>query len=96
VPQAQLVANAVCALEILGGLLLIAGTAVRPVAVLLAANMIGAIVTLSGPGAFGKPVHIREWELGAEPWRLPVEVAMLVAMVWLAARKRPQGSAPRR
>jgi putative oxidoreductase len=71
------------AIEILGGLALIAGIAVRPVALLLGAVMVGAIVT-SG--------------LGQGEWipSLTLAPALLIASVYLAwPAARTGGDAPR-
>jgi putative oxidoreductase len=68
--------------ELAGGLLLIAGLAARPVSLLLAANMVGAIV-VSGLGR-------------GETISLTLAPALLLAMLFLAARGPGRWSLPLR
>lgn len=68
-PDAGLMVYGVGALEVLGGAALLAGLVVRPVAAVLAVNMLGAVSTAGV--TVGGPVH-----LGLAP-------ALLVAMLFL-------------
>jgi uncharacterized membrane protein YphA (DoxX/SURF4 family) len=79
---------AVCALEIAGALALLFGRRVRLASLLLAADMIGALVSLSVPATFfGRPVTVGAFTLGNEIWRVPLEATLLVVLAWLAARR---------
>jgi putative oxidoreductase len=72
IPLADLSTYLVGCLELAGGVALVLGVAVRPVAVLLACNMAGAILTAGR--IEGGPVH-----LGLAP-------ILLLAMVYLALK----------
>lgn len=73
-------------LEVACGVLLWRGKAVRLSSALLALDMLGAILSVGIPGRLGKSTAMGEHKIGAEPWRLPLEVILLLACVWLAAR----------
>ena len=72
IPAPEITTYLVGSLELLGGVALILGIATRPVAALLAANMVGAIATAGR--IEGGPVH-----LGLAP-------ALLVGMLFLVWR----------
>jgi putative oxidoreductase len=67
------------AIEILGGLALVAGVAVRPVALLLGAVMVGAIVT----SGLGQGEWIPSLTLA------PALLAACVYLVWTDPERRP-------
>jgi putative oxidoreductase len=71
-PSPSLFAYAIGVVEVGGGALLILGISTRPVALLLAGNMVGAIAT--GGRVDGGPVH-----LGLAPTLL----AVMLLLVWL-------------
>jgi uncharacterized membrane protein YphA (DoxX/SURF4 family) len=73
-------------LEVVCGVLLWRGKYLRVAASLLALNMAGAIITVGIPGRLGKSIGYAGIQVGAEPWRLPLEVLLLLACVWLALR----------
>jgi uncharacterized membrane protein YphA (DoxX/SURF4 family) len=89
VPHPVLAGIAICVLEILGAMALFFGRLIRPACAWLAADMIGAMVTLSVPATFfGKAVVARGLTLGNELWRVPLEATLLAALLWLAASER--------
>ena len=59
----------------------------RAAAALLALDMAGAIATVGVPGRLGKSVEVGGGRVGAEPWRLGLEVGLLLACAWLALHK---------
>jgi hypothetical protein len=52
--------------------------------------MIGAMATLSVPAAFGRPLVLGGPTLGDEPWRLPLEAALLAGCVFAGRLQRPR------
>jgi len=83
VPLPFIVAAAIPALEIVGGIGLIANRGARIWAALLAFNMIGAILLVGIPGKQGRGISLGETKIGEESWRLPLEIALLLMMIWL-------------
>lgn len=83
VPLPFVMATAIPALEIIGGIGLISGRGARLWAALLALNMIGAIFLVGIPGKAGRVISVGETNIGGEPWRLPLEIALLCIMLWL-------------
>ena len=75
-------------LEVVGGALLWRGQKVRAISTLLALDMLGAILSVGIPGRFGRSAEIAGHKIGTEPWRLPLEVILLLLCVWLAAGSR--------
>lgn len=73
-------------LEVVGGVLLWRNQRVRAASALLALDMLGAILSVGIPGRFGKSTEIAGHKVGAEPWRLPLEVVLLLLCAWLALR----------
>jgi hypothetical protein len=57
--------------------------------VFLAADMLGALTTVSVPATFfGRPVTLGGITLGDEVWRVPLEATLLVTLGWLASGRR--------
>ena len=76
-------------LEVGGGLALL--VAHRPlwrvvVAALLALDMMAAIGLVGVPGRMGHPLKVGDHEIGREAWRLPLEVVLLGACLYLLER----------
>lgn len=82
VPFPTFFAVAVPALEIVGGASLVANRKPRLWAGLLACDMAAAILLVGAPG---KKIQLGEHSIGGEAWRLPLEVILLIAMLWLLA-----------
>lgn len=83
VPLPGLVAVAVCLIEMAGGLALLTGRLLPWASGVLAGDLVGAMVTLSVRGTFVAPLRVKGLALGGEFWRLPVEVGLLLALLWL-------------
>ena len=99
VPFAQLFGIGVPLVEIGGGAILLLGrrlhkflprawrkNAVRLACLALAIDMIVAIVLVGVPGRRGQTHAIGGQAIGTEPWRLPLEVFLLAAMLWFVWR----------
>ena len=85
VPLPFLTSLAVCTLEIVGGVALLTRRFVRPASALLALDMLGALISLSVPATFfHRPVVLGSITLGNEIWRVPLEVSLFLALLWLA------------
>lgn len=78
VPLPQLMAPFISYLELLGGLALLLGLLTRPVALLLAADMLVALLLVAIPGAMGAPSIAEGWN------NLRVELLLLVSSLTLA------------
>jgi uncharacterized membrane protein YphA (DoxX/SURF4 family) len=90
-PMPETTALVICVVELAGGALLLGGRLPRLAAIALAGDMVGALVTLSVPATFfGQPVQLGGLELGAEPWRVPLEAGLLVVCLGLARPWRPK------
>lgn len=91
VPFAKAMAVAVSAAEIATGVALLAGRLVFLASVAMIGNMLGALATLSIPATFlGKPLRLGGLSLGNEIWRVPLEVALIAALAWIAYAYRPK------
>ena len=95
VPFPHLVGIGVSVLEIGGGAILLFGrrlqkflphsgrkSALRLICLGLAIDMIVAIVLVGVPGRRGQARALNGHTIGLEPWRLPLEVFLLAAMLW--------------
>ena len=87
VPLPRLAAVAVPLLEAGGGLALCFNRAPRPFAALLAIDMMAALALVGAPGLRGRAQHIGPYTIGTEPWRVPLEVILLVAMLWIVFKE---------
>lgn len=76
-------AAAIPALEIIGGIGLLVGRGTRLWAALLALDIIGAIFLVGLPGKSGRVISVGDTKIGGEPWRLPLEIALLLILLWL-------------
>jgi uncharacterized membrane protein YphA (DoxX/SURF4 family) len=74
-------------LEIVGGAALWRGQRVRLFSALLALDMLGAIITVGIPGRLGKSHEVSGAKIGTEPWRLPLEMILLLLCVWFLVRR---------
>lgn len=83
VPFPAFFGYAVPGLELLGGISLCAGRGTRYASALLAFDMLVAIKLVGGPGARGQVLKVGQHSIGTEAWRLPLEVILLLAMLWL-------------
>lgn len=75
-------------LEVAAGIALWRNRRTRLCAALLALDMLGAILSVGVPGKFGRSTEISGHKVGAEPWRLPLEVVLLLACAWIAAQRQ--------
>jgi uncharacterized membrane protein YphA (DoxX/SURF4 family) len=82
VPFPAFFAVAVPLLEVVGGARLIANRTPRLWAGLLACDMAAAIFLVGAPG---RKIQVGEYSVGGEAWRLPLELILLLAMLWLLA-----------
>ena len=83
VPIPFVMAALIPALEVVGGVGLISGKGRKLWALLLALDMIGAIFLVGLPGKFGRVVSVGESTIGAESWRLPLEIGLLLLMLYV-------------
>lgn len=90
VPFAEAAALAVPIVEIVAGIFLLRGQWVRLSAAVLAIDMLVAIVLVGLPGWRGQPLQIGAQAIGQEPWRLPLELLLLLAVLWLVWKPRPE------
>lgn len=93
VPFPALFGYAVPGLEVLGGISLCANQAARYASAALAFDMLVAIKLVGWPGARGHALKVGAHSIGAEPWRLPLEVVLLFAMLWLTFAAPPRDKA---
>lgn len=87
-PLPQLFAVAVPLAEIGGGAALLKNAFVRPVAAVLAMNMLFAILLVGVPGLRGERFRAGGFTIGGEAWRVPLEIGLLCGLVALAARRK--------
>jgi putative oxidoreductase len=78
VPLPQLMAPFISYLELLGGLALLLGLLTRPIALLLAADMLVALLLVAIPSAMGTPSIALGWN------NLRVEFLLLISCLTLA------------
>ena len=78
VPMPQIMAPFISYLELLGGLAILLGLFTRPVALLLAANMVVAMLLVAIPGAMEAPNIAQGWT------NLRVELLLLLSCLTLA------------
>lgn len=87
-PFPQLFAIALPLVEIGGGACLLLNRQIRPAAALLAIDMLFAIGLVGAPGLRGQAIKIGVTSVGTEAWRVPLEVMLLVAMLFLAMERK--------
>jgi uncharacterized membrane protein YphA (DoxX/SURF4 family) len=80
VPFPALLGVLVPLLEVCGGVGLMARRGVRMSAGLLALDMAGALVLVGLPH---RARRVGEYSVGGEAWRTPLEIVLLLAMLWL-------------
>lgn len=85
-PLPRAFAVAIPLLEIGGGAALLTNKFARPVAALLAINMVFAIALVGIPGARGARFRAGEYTIGGEPWRMPLEAGLLLGLLFIALR----------
>lgn len=76
------------ATEIGGGAALLKNFQVRPVATILAVEMVFALVLVGAPGMRGARFRAGGFTIGGEAWRVPLEIALLGALVFLATQRK--------
>ena len=89
VPLPFLVAAVIPVLEIVGGIGLISNRGARAWALLLACDMIGAILLVGIPGKMGRVISVGQTQIGGEAWRLPLEIGLLFMMIYFVIYPRP-------
>ena len=87
VPFPHVVAWAVPLLEVVGAACLFTRRFERIAAALLACDMAVAIASVGVPGLLGRPVRLGLYAVGQEPWRLPLEIALLLACLRIATKR---------
>ena len=100
VPFPHLAGRAVPLLEIFGGAILLLHrkfpqTVVRLFSFGLAVDMLMAIVLVGVPGLLGRAQTMQNHAIGTEPWRVPLEIALLFATLWFAWRGTERKSSTR-
>ena len=83
VPIPVVMAALIPALEVVGGIGLISGKGRKLWALLLALDMIGAIFLVGLPGKSGRGITVGTATIGAESWRLPLEIGLLLLMLYV-------------
>lgn len=92
VPLPQVVSFAVPLLEVGGGAALCTNRKTRIFAALLAGDMAAAIFLVGVPGRRGHAFTAQGHTVGAEVWRLPLEIVLLVICLWLAWKQKDAAS----
>ena len=87
-PFPQLFALALPLIEIGGGACLLLNRHIRPAAAILAIDMIFAIGLVGAPGLRGQAIKIGATSIGTEAWRVPLEVMLLIAMLFLTFERK--------
>lgn len=100
VPCPTLAGLLVPLLEISGGFALLRRYQLKLFAPLLAIDMIFAIALIGGPGRLGHTLTVSQHHAppittGDEPWRLPLEIGLLVAMLVVFYNEFPTDSRPK-
>jgi uncharacterized membrane protein YphA (DoxX/SURF4 family) len=87
VPIPAFFAVAVPLVEVVGGASLISNYAPRLWAAALAGDMATAIFLVGAPD---RKIQVGEHFVGGEAWRLPLEVILLLAMLWILVAPPPK------
>jgi uncharacterized membrane protein YphA (DoxX/SURF4 family) len=87
-PLPSLFALCVPILEIGAGLALLLNKRPRLAAAALAVDMIFALALVGIPGARGARFHSGPYTVGGEPWRVPLEVGLLICLLLIVARSK--------
>lgn len=91
VPLPEFAGRAIPLLEIIGGTALLAHRfvpqkVVRVLSLLLAVNMMFAILLVGVPGLLGRAHRVQNHEIGNEAWRVPLEIVLFISTLWFAWR----------
>ena len=82
-PLPQIFGVLVPLLEILGGIGLQFRQTRRICALGLSLDMLAAILLVGAPGKGGRTILVGNYAVGGEGWRLPLEIGLLAALIWL-------------
>jgi len=90
-PHPDALALSICLTEITAGTALLLDRKIRLASCALGCVLIGALATFSIPSTFGAPLVVQGWELGREPFRIPLEAGLLLALIGINRNRRVQG-----